>query len=213
MNQNHRNSPWLFFLFIIISMLVVLSRCSVLTQDYSPDPVYAQVVFEATLPSAVPENTTLQLEVLDEVSCLNFNPTRYDMSLKGETTYYVRLPLPIDSVVKYRFILATSPVMLEKNSQGIDVRYRMAVIDEPRVIQDTVISWDGNAPDQSVGQLSGYIVDASNNNPIPSVLVTIAGMTTIPLPMVLFRSMAFRWENNTWKLFPFREYQVSSRMR
>jgi hypothetical protein len=92
-------------------------------QDYSPDPIYAEVVFEATLPAAIPENTILQLEILDEVSCLNFNPIRYEMSLKGETTYYVRLPLPIDSVVKYRFILTTSPVMIERNSQGVDVRY------------------------------------------------------------------------------------------
>jgi len=177
MNSNHRNSPWLFFLFVI-SILVTLSGCSSLVQDYSPDPIYAEVVFEATLPAAIPENTILQLEILDEVSCLNFNPIRYEMSLKGETTYYVRLPLPIDSVVKYRFILTTSPVMIERNSQGVDVRYRMAVINEPRVIRDTVISWDGNPQDRSFGQLSGYIVDAANNNPIPSIMVSIAGLTT-----------------------------------
>ncbi len=64
---------------------------------------------EATLPQAVDENTTVELEILDEISCLNFNPTRYEMSFKGETTYYVRLPLPIDSIVKYRYILNTSP--------------------------------------------------------------------------------------------------------
>ena len=178
MHPNHRNTPWLFFLFILVSMLALSGCTTSLTQDYSPDPVYAEVVFEATLPAAVPQNTTLQLEVLDEVSCMNFNPTRYDMSLKGETTYYVRLPLPIDSVVKYRFILATSPVVVEKNSQGEDVRYRMAVINEPSVIQDIVASWDGNKQDQALGEISGYIVDATSNNPISSVMVSLAGLTT-----------------------------------
>jgi hypothetical protein len=147
-------------------------------QGYSADPVYAEVVFEATLPQAVSEGTTIQLEILDEISCLNFNPTRYAMSLKGETTYYVRLPLPIGSVIKYRYILGTSPITPEKDFNGNDIRYRMVTIQDPVVIQDIVSAWEALSTDLGKGVLSGYVVDSTNNIPIPSVLVTIAGKQT-----------------------------------
>jgi len=162
------------------SFLLQLSGCSGYSPGYEPDPVFAEVVFETTLPALVDENTIVQLEILDEVSCLNFNPTRYDMSLKDEveTTYYVRIPMPIDSVVKYRYVLNSSVINIEKDLSGNDIRYRMVNIDQPMVIEDTVAAW-GNSPSLTgKGQISGYIVDATNNAPISSVLVTIAGLTT-----------------------------------
>jgi hypothetical protein len=167
-----------FALLLITGVLLTSTGCTTTKRGYSADPVYAEVVFEATLPQAVDENTTVELEILDEISCLNFNPTRYEMSFKGETTYYVRLPLPIDSIVKYRYILNTSPTTPEKDLEGNDIRYRMALINEPTVVQDIVANWNGSSVASSKGVLTGSIVDATNNIPLPSVLVTIAGQQT-----------------------------------
>jgi hypothetical protein len=167
-----------FALLLITGVLLTSTGCTTTKRGYSADPVYAEVVFEATLPQAVDENTTVELEILDEISCLNFNPTRYEMSFKGETTYYVRLPLPIDSIVKYRYILNTSPTTPEKDLEGNDIRYRMVLINEPTVVQDIVANWNGSSVASSKGVLTGSIVDATNNIPLPSVLVTIAGQQT-----------------------------------
>lgn len=177
MRQKSRFSIF-FTLFLATATLIALSGCAAPSQGYTADPIYAEVVFEATLPQALAANTTLQLEILDEISCLNFNPTRYDMSLKGESTYYVRLPLPIDSIVKYRYILNTSPATSEKDMEGNDILYRMVKISDPVVVQDTVANWENAASTSAKGVLSGYIVDATNNIPLPSVLVTIAGKQT-----------------------------------
>ena len=165
-------------LLFFIGLILTSTGCSISNTGYTADPVYAEAVFEATLPQALNENTTIQLEILDEISCLNFNPTFYDMSLKGETTYYVRLPLPIDSVVKYRYVLKTSPVTPEKDMQGNDILYRMVSINEPTVVQDTVVNWSSSSISTETGTLTGYIVDATTNIALPSVLVTIAGLQT-----------------------------------
>ncbi len=175
--KHYSKVSWLFVFFLLAGIFFSSAGCTTSSKGYTADAVYAEVVFEATLPQAVAENTTVQLEILDEISCLNFNPTRYEMSLKGETTYYVRIPLPIDSVVKYRYILGTSPITPEKDLDGKDIRYRMVSISEPVVIQDIVAAWEPST-ESAKGILSGYIVDTTNNIPLPSVLVTIAGKQT-----------------------------------
>ncbi len=169
---------WLFVLFLLAGLAFSAAGCTSSEQGFTAYAVYAEVVFETTLPQAAAENITVQLEILDEISCLNFNPTRYDMSLKGETTYYVRIPLPINSIVKYRYILNTSPITPEKDLDGNDIRYRMVSISEPVVIRDIVAAWDVNAAESAKGVLTGFIVDVTNNIPLPSVLVTIAGKQT-----------------------------------
>jgi len=173
--KNHKKYSHFFILSLIAGLLLSAPGCSISNPGYTADPVYAEVVFEATLPQVLDENTVIQLEILDEVSCLDFNPTFYDMSLKGETTYYVRIPLPIDSVVKYRYVLNTSPSVIEKDADGNDVLYRMASINEPNVFQDTVSSWINTAVSTETGTLTGTIVDATSNIALPSVLVAIAG--------------------------------------
>lgn len=167
-----------FILSLITGLFLSTTGCSTTNPGYTADPVYAEVVFEATLPQVLDENTVVQLEILDEISCLNFNPTFYEMGLKGETTYYVRLPLPINSVVKYRYVLNTSPSTPEKDVDGNDILYRIASINEPNVIQDTVANWSNTAISTETGTLTGYIVDATSNIALPSVLVTIAGKQT-----------------------------------
>ncbi|MHB8807485.1 MAG: peptidase associated/transthyretin-like domain-containing protein [Anaerolineaceae bacterium] len=176
--KHYPKISWLLVLFLLAGFAFETAGCTSSAQGYTADAVYAEVVFEATLPQAAAENTTVQLEILDEISCLNFNPTRYEMSLKGETTYYVRIPLPINSIVKYRYILGTSPVTPEKDLDGNDIRYRMVSVNEPVVIQDIVAAWDVNSTESAKGVLTGFIVDATNNIPLPSVLVTIAGKQT-----------------------------------
>jgi len=176
--KQYSKISWLLVLFLFAGLVLTSAGCSGSAQGYTADPVYAEVVFEATLPQAIAENTILQLEILDEISCLNFNPSRYEMSLKGETTYYVRIPLPIDSIVKYRFILATTPITPEKDLDGNAILYRMVSISEPVVIQDIVAAWDALSTESTKGILSGSIVDATTNIPLASVLVTIAGKQT-----------------------------------
>ncbi len=175
MKRNHR-SPWLFLL-LLAGFLLQLSACTAYSPGYEPESVFAEVVFETTLPEVVDENTTVQLEILDEVSCLNFNPTRYEMSLKSETTYFVRIPISINSVVKYRYILNSSVINVEKDLSGRDVRYRMVNINQPMVIEDRVATWQAAPSASEKGTLTGSIVDATNNAPISSILVTVAGLS------------------------------------
>lgn len=170
-----RNDVRWFLLAVLIILGLTAGGCGVSSRGYEPDAVYAEVVFETTLPEPIGEDQKLQLEILDEVSCLNFNPTRYEMVSKGENTYYARIPLPIDSVVKYRYILGSDIVKIEKDASGSSIRYRLAVISEPVVIQDNVQAWDEGMESAATGEIAGIVVDQSSGVPISSVLVTIAG--------------------------------------
>jgi len=163
--------------FGIVMISFLITGCISEKHSYTAEPDYAEVVFEATLPQALNGNS-LELEILDEVSCFNFNPTRYKMSLKGETTYFTRLPIPINSLIKYRYILNTSPTTPEKDNEGNEIKYRMLLVNKPMVVRDLVAKWNPSDSALSNGALTGSIVDATTNIPIPSVLVSIAGKQT-----------------------------------
>ena len=64
----------------------------------------AETVFEVTLAEPLNENEILYLELLDEVTGIALNPTRYEMEAKDNYSYYVRIPMVIGSLVKYRYV-------------------------------------------------------------------------------------------------------------
>jgi len=59
---------------------IVLSSCNLVPTSASPQK--AEVLFEVVIPSSLPENTRMQVEILDDVTGLAFNPTRMDMIQK-----------------------------------------------------------------------------------------------------------------------------------
>ena len=168
---------------ILVGLLVslALSACSSLNADGETvqKTTLAETVFEVTLAEPLNENEILYFELLDEVTGIALNPTRYEMQAKDNYSYYVRIPMVIGTLVKYRYVRqGTDNNIIEHDTNGNIVQYRLNVIRKPAVIKDFVAKWDSNAYTGQTGEISGYIFDNKSETPLPEIMVSINGIRT-----------------------------------
>ncbi|TLM98673.1 hypothetical protein FDZ73_23080, partial [bacterium] len=170
-------------IFLTLSVLVLsalISGCG--TSLFSSKPVEyqkAEVLFEATSPSALQEGQKLQIEFLDDVTGLAFNPLRFDMIQKGERTFYYKTTLTLHSNVKYRYIKGGQNVTVELNPGGEQIRFRLLNIDDPITVSDSIAAWPEEPFSGETGTIAGQFYDKANNTPLPNLLVTAQGIQAI----------------------------------
>jgi hypothetical protein len=171
--------------FLSIFVLVNLASCSLINLPGSgkqtiPDLSQAEVGFQAILPSALPENASLVLEIEDDVTGIAFNPTRYVMDKQDDRTYFVKVNLVIGGVVKYRYIRQDNDNnTVEFTPQGTQIRYRMANITGPGILQDNISGWIDAQYSGAIGRVRGQFIDQATNSPIPNLLVIAEGIQTV----------------------------------
>jgi len=166
---------------ICTSMLLMIffSACASPLGTESQRYGQTEVLFRVTLPQALPEGTSLGFEVVDDVTGLAFNPVRYEMTQQDDTNYYVKLPLTIGSVVKYRYIRLSNVDSIEYTPQGAEVRFRLADITGPEIFQDNIAAWSDTPYHGQIGRVRGQFLDQANSAPIPNLLVTAQGIQTV----------------------------------
>lgn len=74
----------------------------------------AETSITVHLPVPLNEGDVLAISLLDEVTGLALNPTNYPMQAVDAQTYRVSLPLPLNAVIKYRYIVAGNNRAQEK---------------------------------------------------------------------------------------------------
>jgi len=182
-----------FSIFIVVTVAVVLfSSCSMSPEATSqatlmPEapPVstsqnlpMAMVTFEVAAPGEA-STGSIGLELLDEVTGLAMNPKRYPMVKKEPGIYTVEVPITIGSAIKYRYLHQGQTLAVEYTSTGVQVRYRMAIIHGTMVIRDNVAAWTNFRYTGMIGRVTGQVVIAGTNTPVPSALVICAGSQTL----------------------------------
>lgn len=146
----------------------------------SPTPIpVADVKFEVTLQSPLLVGETLAISILDEVTGLPLNPTNYSMQAKDQVTYTVSLPLVINSVVKYRYILLGSYQSQEDAIGDLPIRYRLYYVTGSGEVKDVVGGWSDRPNAKMTGILQGHLLNADNSVPIPNILVTAGGLQVL----------------------------------
>ena len=185
MNRKFATARQNFFkiFFIAIFVLSSIASCNPLTllpqvKQTTANLPQAEVVFQVLLPAALPENTTLAIELLDDVTGLSFNPQRFEMVKQDDRTYYIKIPLAIGSVVKYRYTRQSEVSTEEYSPQGSQVRFRLADITGPAIIQDNIAGWIDQPYTSSIGRVRGQFIDKDSKSPIPNLLVTAEGIQT-----------------------------------
>ena len=166
---------------ILLGTLIslTLSACSPINADGETvqKTTLAETVFEVTLAEPLNENEILYFELLDEVTGIALDPTRYEMEAKDDYSYFVRIPMVIGTVVKYRYVRqGTDTNIIEHDTNGNVVQYRMDVIKKPAVVKDFVAKWDSAAYDGKTGEISGYIYDEKTEAPLSEIMVSINGI-------------------------------------
>lgn len=173
-----------FCIAIILVFSFLLSACSMKpTDELVSDNNYpkAEIVFQVTIPKPIDKDSKMILEVLDDVTGLYFNSSRFDMAKKDDLNYFIRIPMIISSEAKYRYIRSdvNSQVEYEYTSEGQQVRYRIAKISGPDIVQDTIAAWISEPYAGNAGRVMGQVIDKKSNTPVPNVMVNTGGMQTI----------------------------------
>jgi hypothetical protein len=178
--------------FLVLIILTFLSACSldfsswVSSPPTAPAPAavnqqdlsYTKVTFLAKPPTDAPKGE-ITLEILDEVTGLAMNPQRYPMIENSDGTYQLELLFPVGSIVKYRYLRGNFPYFVEYNSQGQQVRYRMAAVNYPLLVQDTIAGWTDFQFNGPTGTIKGQVFDSDTKAPFPNALVSVGGIQTL----------------------------------
>ena len=182
---------------LLLPFSLAISSCSSIfstpqATDQPPAPVVspanqeqmAMITFTAKIPQALPEGQSLALEVLDEVTGLALNPLRYSMTTVDDSTYSIKLPFALNSVIKYRYVQEGKIPVYEYNSVGKQVRYRLYFVTNPAQIQDAILAWNNLPYDGPYGRVQGRVLSTDPNSPdttrpVTGSLVTIGGQDTL----------------------------------
>jgi hypothetical protein len=141
--------------------------------------VEAMFTFRVELPEPLQAGDSVYLTILDEVTGLALNPTRHLMQAEDPQHFFVILPFELNSLVKYRYSRDGSRYAEEHLSDGRMVRYRLLRVDGPGVVQDIISRWTDTAFKSSTGRISGQIRDIVSGEPIPNLLVSAGGASTL----------------------------------
>ena len=139
---------------------------------------YAETVFEVRMPFALNAGEELLMEVLDEVTGIALNPERFKMDTSDGVTYSVRLPFAIGSVICYRYVKNGQNNIIEKDSSGNQIHYRLYHVTDSSIVRDFITNWDQNSFAGTTGEISGYIFDKKSEAPLSEIMVVINGMRT-----------------------------------
>ena len=119
--------------------------------DAGPSPTpqaMAQTNFVVTIPEPLQANETLAIAIMDEVTGLSLNATQFPMSARDSLTYTAVLPLPFNSLVKYRYVRRGASQVLEDTTHVQLARYwvRYLILIQDQLCQ---ISWSARADNNS----------------------------------------------------------------
>jgi hypothetical protein len=165
----------------IVLCLIALLGCGNQSQkisDNSIDVLHAEVVLTVQVPAGTPETDTIYLDLVDEVTGLAFNTTRYQMEPVSPQIYEIRIPVPLGSIIKYRYSRQGSITAIEYNADQVQVRYRILDVSSSVMVSDHVAAWIDLPYMGGLGRIEGRAVD-QNGNPAGNQLISVGGKNSI----------------------------------
>ena len=144
----------------------------------TPTPL-VEITFKLSLPAPLAPGESLYLAVMDEVTGLALNPLLYSMQPLDSQTYILKMPFTLGSVVKYRYVRKGVVTAQEDTTFDELVRYRVYHAAGPGEVNDLLASWSNQPYVGPSGRIRGVVTNASNGQPIPNILVSAGGVSTL----------------------------------
>ena len=190
MTKSHFMSHFSGKLSRLLFVLFFLAGCIPTQATSSPEPsqpqvseaaakLLAEVTFEVDASAKTAAGSSLFIDILDEVTGLALNPSRYRMEDEGGNHFTFKIPVQIGSLIKYRYGMEGASPKIEYSSSGKQIRYRLLQVSGPTTVKDLISGWQDQPFDGEYGRLIGQVVDAITNSPIPNVMVTAGGIQTL----------------------------------
>lgn len=186
-HQKGKNIVIIFFVMVILSLACSTTNPPLFsTQTPQPTPTIqtreleplAAVTFQVEIPPYSPSDQPILLSILDEVTGLALNISRYEMQKIDDHIYSITHPFPVGANIKYRYARQDVYIAEEHTTDGRPVRYRIFRVDGPGTVRDIVSTWSDQSYLGLTGRIMGTVTDSSNN-PIPNILVTAGGAQTV----------------------------------
>lgn len=180
---------------IVVSLL--FSSCSVLPieqpseqsssslKQFQQNLPYTEVKILLEIPKAT--DNEIIFELIDDITGIELNPTRYIMAKLDEKNYELVLPIKAPSQIKYRFYKNNGLPIYETDSENNVVQFRMAYVTNESSIPNILANWQDEQYDHKFGKISGQIVNSETNSPIPNALVVVGGKHSYSNSMGNFR--------------------------
>ena len=145
----------------------------------TPTPMpMAQITFIAVIPEPLAPGESMAIAILDEVTGLALNSVLYPMDPRDAQTYSASLPLPMNSIVKYRYVRRTNVQLQEDSGTDVAIRYRLYQVNGPGETRDIVASWIDRTFSGKTGSIQGEVY-AEGGGPLVNIMVTAGGVQTI----------------------------------
>ncbi len=138
-----------------------------------------QTTFVVTLPEALQNGESLAISIVDETSGIRFNEVKYPMTAQDTLTYSAALPIPVNSVIKYRYVRLGGTGAVESANDGTPIRYRLYSAASSAEVRDVIADWSDRHTDRPTGTILGQVYNADTNAPLPNILVTAGGVQFI----------------------------------
>ena len=140
----------------------------------------SSIIFFVSTPFNTEADSEIYLDIVDEITGINFNPVRHKMQFVSENLFSLELSFPEYSLVKYRYAIGSNPTTIEHNTSGEPVRYRVVNTrsTETVVARDVIATWTDSPVNISLGRLEGKLIDAKTGAGIPNALVNLNGLQT-----------------------------------
>lgn len=170
---------------------MILSGCNLLSLTQSPEAVtqptpisptqlnLAEVVLTVEIPTVISPGQYIFVNILDEVTGLAFNSSRYPMQRVDDRHYSVKLPIAVGTIVKYRYSREGTTPAVEYTSTGSQVRYRLLNVTGPTEVSDIIAAWNDHLYDGPSGRISGQVLNSADQSPMPNIMVTAGGSTAL----------------------------------
>ena len=139
----------------------------------------AEISFTASTPQALEPGETLAIGILDEVTGLGLNPTLYAMTPVDPQHFSVKLPIPMNSVIKYVYYRQGTNPAMEETALGQPIRYRIYNVTGAGSVSDEIATWSDKTFSGQIGKIDGVVMDGSTGQPVSNIMVTAGGISTL----------------------------------
>ena len=146
----------------------------------APTPLArAEVKFSVQLPEPLAQGEALAISVLDEVTGLELNYNDYQLTQVDSITYSGTFPIPDQAIIKYRYVRRSGVRILEDTNADATIRYRIAYVNGPTDITDTVNSWTDKQANTISGSIYGTVTDQVSGAPLAEIMVSAGGVQAL----------------------------------
>lgn len=142
----------------------------------TPVLIPQQFVVESGIPPS--PDTELAIDVLDEVSGMLYNIQRFPLTRQPDGKFVGTLLLPENATLRYRYLMTAPLEVAEQKADGMPVGYRITFVQKNAVVNDLISGWPTSPFAGETADLNGIVHDSKSNQPLPDVLINIAGYQT-----------------------------------